>query len=292
MTPSHSSRSGEAPRAVLAVALLCALAVFLGGCPASSSGVPDKTIVLTFDDGSRSHLELVAPLLKEYGFGATFFVTGYWTDSGREHLAFRELGAIYEMGFEIGSHSFGHFNYSDPDLEQFITTDLERLQSELQKAGIPAPESFAWPGDAFGPGARSILKARGFKFARRGTLPGNDPENDPPEGPVPVCNGPHYDPTRHDPLLIPSTLTLSPNGTVDDLRRVIAGARAGKIGVIQFHGVPDLTNPKVSTDPEMFRRLLDVLREEGCNVIALRDLARYVDPAIHPKDRLIAVRFD
>ncbi len=292
MTPSRNSPSGRVFRAVLAIALLPALASLLTGCPGSSSGVPDRTIVLTFDDGSRSHLELVAPLLKEYGFRATFLVTGYWTDSGEEHLSFADFGAIHEMGFEIGSHSFGHFNYSDPELTQFITLDLGQLESELEEVGVPAPTTFAWPGDAFGPEARSILKARGFRFARRGTLPGNDPGKDPPSGPQPVRHGPHYDPTRHDPLLIPSTLTLSPDGTVDDLRKVIAGARDGKIGVIQFHGVPDLTNPAVSTDPRMFRRFLDLLREKGCNVIGLGDLVRYVDPSVHPKDRLIAVRFD
>ena len=30
-----------------------------------------KTIVLTFDDACRSHLEIVVPILEKYGFGAT-----------------------------------------------------------------------------------------------------------------------------------------------------------------------------------------------------------------------------
>ena len=33
------------------------------------------TIVLTFDDLVASHATFVAPLLKKYGFGATFFIT-------------------------------------------------------------------------------------------------------------------------------------------------------------------------------------------------------------------------
>ena len=37
--------------------------------------LPDKLVVLTFDDGSISHLTVAGPLLKELGFGATFFVT-------------------------------------------------------------------------------------------------------------------------------------------------------------------------------------------------------------------------
>ena len=41
----------------------------VGSQPAA---VPDKLVVLTFDDAVKSHLAFVAPLLKELGFGATF----------------------------------------------------------------------------------------------------------------------------------------------------------------------------------------------------------------------------
>ena len=44
--------------------------------------VPDKLVVLTFDDSKASHYTVVRPLLKKYGFGATFFITEGFT-SGR-----------------------------------------------------------------------------------------------------------------------------------------------------------------------------------------------------------------
>lgn len=37
--------------------------------------IPDKLVVLTFDDSKASHYTVVRPLLKKYGFGATFFST-------------------------------------------------------------------------------------------------------------------------------------------------------------------------------------------------------------------------
>eukprot|EP01043_Picozoa_sp_COSAG02_P020050 COSAG02_NODE_980_length_15492_cov_12.941727_8_plen_62_part_00 len=37
--------------------------------------LPEKLVVLTFDDGSISQLRNAAPLLKQLGFGATFFIT-------------------------------------------------------------------------------------------------------------------------------------------------------------------------------------------------------------------------
>ena len=36
--------------------------------------IPEKLVVLTFDDAPASQYDIVAPLLQEYGFGATFFV--------------------------------------------------------------------------------------------------------------------------------------------------------------------------------------------------------------------------
>ena len=37
--------------------------------------IPDRLAVFTFDDGTRSNGELVAPLLARYGFGGTFYIT-------------------------------------------------------------------------------------------------------------------------------------------------------------------------------------------------------------------------
>src|SRR5262245_48951553 len=33
--------------------------------------IPDRLVVLTFDDSSRSHIAVAAPVLKKHGFGAT-----------------------------------------------------------------------------------------------------------------------------------------------------------------------------------------------------------------------------
>ena len=37
--------------------------------------LPERVVVLTFDDSVASHATFVGPLLKKLGFGATFFIT-------------------------------------------------------------------------------------------------------------------------------------------------------------------------------------------------------------------------
>lgn len=54
--------------------------------------IPDKLVVLTFDDSKASHYTVVRPLLKKYGFGATFFITEGFTFRANKEDARRRVG--------------------------------------------------------------------------------------------------------------------------------------------------------------------------------------------------------
>jgi len=49
----------------------------------ASGEVPEKSLVLTFDDGYRNNATLAAPVMKQLGLTATVFVTTACVDSGR-----------------------------------------------------------------------------------------------------------------------------------------------------------------------------------------------------------------
>src|SRR5206468_3573336 len=61
-------------------------------------------------------------------------------------------------------------------------------------------------------------------------------------------------------------------------------AQHGKVAVLQFHGVPDTAHAWVTTSREQFEGYVKYLADNGFKVIALRDLAKYVDPALVPSD--------
>ncbi len=69
--------------------------------------LPDKLVVLTFDDSVASHSSFVAPLLKKHGFGATFFITeGFEFLVDKTHyMTWEQIKALHEQGFEIGNLS-------------------------------------------------------------------------------------------------------------------------------------------------------------------------------------------
>ncbi len=79
---------------------------------ATNRKIPDKLVALTFDDGCKSDIKYVAPLLKKYGFGATFFVfegfNYYKGQREKNYLTWQEVKKIHDMGFEIGNHTRTH----------------------------------------------------------------------------------------------------------------------------------------------------------------------------------------
>src|SRR2546428_2668386 len=81
----------------------------------------DRIVVLTFDDAVKSQRTVVAPLLKDLGFGATFFFSPSWlAGASGQHLSWQEFAEIHTMGFGIRNYS-----WSAPDF--LITNNSARL---------------------------------------------------------------------------------------------------------------------------------------------------------------------
>ncbi|RKX39668.1 MAG: hypothetical protein DRP64_13945, partial [Verrucomicrobia bacterium] len=72
---------------------------------------------------------------------------------------------------------------------------------------------------------------------------------------------------------------------------IVEPAKNGKIVVLQLHGVPDLRHSVCSTPAERFQEFVEYLARENFNVIAMRDLEKYVDFDHLPDDLLIRQRF-
>lgn len=234
----------------------------------SPSPIPDKTVVLTFDDAVKSHLTFVGPVLKEHGFGATFFVCNAWMDDTEHFMSWEDVAALHAMGFEIGNHTWTHGGYTAASDAEKLRDELAQVERALAAAGVPHAVSFGWPGNGFGPESLAVLREEGYRFARRGMQP------EQPYGEIRL--GPLYDVIRHDPLLIPTSGDAYPEWTLEHFKKVVDCAKDGLIAVVQFHGVPDIAHPWVHTPPEQFRKYMQYLVDGGFNVIALRDVARYI----------------
>jgi peptidoglycan/xylan/chitin deacetylase (PgdA/CDA1 family) len=251
--------------------------------PAPIQPIPDKVVVLTFDDAVKSHRTFVAPLLEDLGFRATFFVTHKWMNDPEHFMTWQEIAEIHRMGFEIGNHTWTHDGFASPHNAARLDGELALVERELAKVGVPRPSTYAHTGDEFGPEALSVLMRQGYQLARRGMQP------EVPYGEVQV--GPTFDPQRNHPLLIPTTGDSYPDWTVAHFQKVVSMARSGRAVVLQFHGVPDVVHPWVFTPPEDFRQYMGFLKENAFRVLALGDLRQYINFQQPPDDPLLTARY-
>ncbi len=219
--------------------------------------IPDKLVVFTFDDATASQYSVVAPLLKQYGFGATFFICEFppnFIDSSK-YMNWRQIRELDRMGFEVANHTRTHPPVGKLSKENFLD-ELSYIEAKCDSLDIAKPVTFAYPGYDLSLAAIELLKEKGYKFARAG---GSRP----------------YDPMIDHPLLVPSWAMNSENKK--EIMKAFNEARDGKIVVLTIHGVPDSEHPWVNTPPELFREYLRYLSDQHFKVISLRDLGTYIN---------------
>jgi peptidoglycan/xylan/chitin deacetylase (PgdA/CDA1 family) len=236
--------------------------------------IPNKLVVLTFDDSSKSHFTVVRPLLMKYRFNATFFITEGWdfATNKKDYMTWEEIRQLDRDGFEIGNHTRDHLAITDTTEKQ-LSEQLQGIERRCEEHGIPKPVSFAWPGNARTLKAFDELRKHGILFARRGGEP---------EYPYKDGEGVAYEPGLDHPYVLPSAGDARPNWELANFIRAVEQAKNGKIAILQFHGVPDTAHDWVSSSSDRFEGYLRYLAMNDYRVIALRDLAKYVDPEQAP----------
>ena len=257
--------------------LLGTITVLLIASPAVAlEPIPDRLVVLTFDDSAKSHYTVARPILTKYKFGATFFITeGFdFPTNKKDYMTWDEIAQLHKDGFEIGNHTLDHQGVTEKTLAD-LPAQLRGISAECKKHGIPPPTSFAYPGNAISKEALAVLKDNGITFARRGGAP---------EFPYKEGRGFAYEPGLDHALLVPSAGDARPAWTLADFKAAVAQAKHGRIAVLQFHGVPDTAHDWVNSTREQFELYMKYLADNKFTVIALRDLAKYVDPAVNPND--------
>jgi peptidoglycan/xylan/chitin deacetylase (PgdA/CDA1 family) len=124
-------------------------------CLRARAPFPDRSLVLTFDDGYQSVYEQGFPILQRLGLRATVFLTvgerppsspveRLPSLSGRSMLSWSEIREMQRWGIEFGAHTLTH-----PDLTRLPS---ERLEHEVLRSqeivedelGVPVP-CFAYP---------------------------------------------------------------------------------------------------------------------------------------------------
>lgn len=133
--------------------------------------LPDRPVLITFDDGYEGVHRHALPVLARHGFAATLFVSTGWlrgaydTGGGLDAmLDWDQVRALAAQGVEIGGHSHTHPQLDqlpDPELEFELWHCREIVAGELGAA----PASFAYPYGHSDRRVRRAVRAAGFAQA-------------------------------------------------------------------------------------------------------------------------------
>lgn len=213
--------------------------------------IPEKTVVLTFDDSVASHATIVAPILKKLAFGGSFYICDFDSFNTRKdwYMTWAQIKSLSDDGFDVGNHTKGHGGGS--------LNDWLGMEAEFSSNNIPKPTTLCWPVYQVNRRIYPALLANHYTFGRGGH-----------ERP--------YRPTIDHPFDVPS-FTIHDRVSFDSFAGDAQKATGGRIAVFTFHGVPEGEHPSVGLEPVKFAQMMQYLKDNQYNVIAMRDLAGFVD---------------
>jgi peptidoglycan/xylan/chitin deacetylase (PgdA/CDA1 family) len=120
-----------------------------------------KTVCITFDDGCETDLLAAAPILKEFGFGATFYITcGFLGQPG--YMSEAQVRNLAALGFEIGCHSRTHSYLTDVDDTQ-LRDETAGAKDRLEQIARLSVEHFSCPGGRWNGHVIEAVKAAQFR---------------------------------------------------------------------------------------------------------------------------------
>lgn len=145
--------------------------------------LPQKPIMITFDDGNFNNYVYAYSMLKERSMCAVISVIGsqtkFFSEAGTENANWSYLTSdrLFEMQdvFEIANHSWDLHNYGirkgcakiagedDESYVKLLRADTEKTQNYLLDAGIEEPVCYAYPFGIYSEDSEAVMKDMGFR---------------------------------------------------------------------------------------------------------------------------------
>jgi peptidoglycan/xylan/chitin deacetylase (PgdA/CDA1 family) len=130
----------------------------------TGAALPEKPVMLTFDDTDDDQFTLAAPEMKKHGFKGVFFIMTVSINRPR-YMTKDQIKQLSDEGHVISSHTWDHHSVKGYATDKDWETQIEKPKKLIEElTGKPA-EDFAYPFGLWRPEAIPELKKRGIKSA-------------------------------------------------------------------------------------------------------------------------------
>ena len=148
--------------------------------------LPNKPIILTFDDGHYNNYGYLLPLLEKYNMKAVISIVGSYTDKFTEtdeanlnysYLRWKDIKELIDTGYiEFQNHTYNlHSNTgkrigtkklkgeTNEQYKKILEEDILKLQKEFEEYTNYTPQCFTYPFGGISNASLDIIKELGFK---------------------------------------------------------------------------------------------------------------------------------
>lgn len=130
----------------------------------NGTSLPEKSVIITFDDGYADNYEYAYPILKKYGFKATIFLIYDFTNTYPNYLTWDQVAEMKSSGLiHFESHTMTHANLAE-------LTSVDELRHEIADSHDLLSEKLgydmhyiAYPGGRVNEEIERITSAAGYR---------------------------------------------------------------------------------------------------------------------------------
>ncbi len=128
----------------------------------TGSGVPSKSVVLTFDDGYKDFTTDALPILKEFSYPAILFVpTGLVENPG--YVNWNDIRDAAISQITIGNHTWSHQNVGAA--KETVDKEISTADNQLSERSLIPLKVFSYPYGLESYYAIELLTQKGYSLA-------------------------------------------------------------------------------------------------------------------------------
>ncbi|HAF47803.1 MAG TPA: hypothetical protein DCL08_01005 [Anaerolineaceae bacterium] len=107
------------------------------------SHLPEKPILITFDDGHTSVYKNAFPIMKEFNFTGVFYIVANRLGGVENFVDVKELNEMMGAGWDVGSHGYSHIDLTQT--HDSVAKEIGESKSRLSSALSTQILTFAYP---------------------------------------------------------------------------------------------------------------------------------------------------